>query len=103
MRHGKTVGEPITKKKKQKTVDPYVTFPLAPPFLIVDRYKYWGSEIASEPPSVHYDEIMADNTGVGKWTAKIVSLNLLLPLRDYILICAAKIWILLRRWVSHFT
>ena len=34
---------------------------------------YWGSEIEASPPSVHYDEIMADDKGVGKWTAKIVS------------------------------
>jgi hypothetical protein len=35
-------------------------------------YQYWGSEIESNPPSVHYDEIMADDKGVGQWTAKIV-------------------------------
>jgi len=37
------------------------------------RYTYWGSQIQAKPPSVHYDEIMADDKGVGKWTAKIVS------------------------------
>ncbi|TAQ88013.1 hypothetical protein B7494_g3668 [Chlorociboria aeruginascens] len=31
----------------------------------------WGSEIKENPPSVHFDEIMADDKGVGKWTAKI--------------------------------
>jgi hypothetical protein len=38
----------------------------------VFRYVYWGSDIAENPPSVHYDEIMADDKGVGKWTDKIV-------------------------------
>ena len=38
-----------------------------------NRYTYWDSSIESEPPSVHYDEIMADDKGVGAWTAKIVS------------------------------
>lgn len=33
---------------------------------------YWGSEIKKEPPSVPYDEIMASDAGVGKWTSKIV-------------------------------
>jgi hypothetical protein len=37
-----------------------------------DRYKYWGSGIDFNPPSVHYDEIMSDDKGVGAWTAKIV-------------------------------
>ena len=37
------------------------------------RRTYWGSEIKDHPPSVHYDEIMANDGGVGKWTAKIVS------------------------------
>ncbi|KAH8815568.1 hypothetical protein F5884DRAFT_852037 [Xylogone sp. PMI_703] len=31
----------------------------------------WGAEIKANPPSVHYDEIMADDKGVGEWTAKI--------------------------------
>ncbi|KAF4626522.1 hypothetical protein G7Y89_g11634 [Cudoniella acicularis] len=31
----------------------------------------WGAEIAENPPSVHYDEIMADDAGVGRWTSKI--------------------------------
>jgi hypothetical protein len=40
--------------------------------LMMLRYTYWGTEIAENPPSVHYDEIMADDKGVGKWTDKIV-------------------------------
>ena len=40
--------------------------------LMMLRYTYWGAEIAENPPSVHYDEIMADDKGVGKWTDKIV-------------------------------
>ena len=40
--------------------------------LIVFRYKFWGAEIAGNPPSVHYDEIMSDDKGVGSWTDKIV-------------------------------
>ncbi|RDL39362.1 Trimethyllysine dioxygenase [Venustampulla echinocandica] len=32
---------------------------------------YWGAEIKSNPPSVHYDEIMAGDAGVGTWTDKI--------------------------------
>src|SRR5215469_3269343 len=40
---------------------------------ITDRHVFWGSSIASNPPSVHYDEIMADDKGVGKWTETIVS------------------------------
>ncbi|KAH9222761.1 hypothetical protein DL95DRAFT_441109 [Leptodontidium sp. 2 PMI_412] len=38
---------------------------------LMDPYTYWDSNIASNPPSVHYDEIMADDKGVGAWTAKI--------------------------------
>ncbi|EHL02601.1 putative Trimethyllysine dioxygenase [Glarea lozoyensis 74030] len=38
---------------------------------ISENQKVWGSEIASDPPSVHYDEIMANDSGVGKWTDKI--------------------------------
>ncbi|CAD6499353.1 BgTH12-03472 [Blumeria graminis f. sp. triticale] len=34
-------------------------------------YSLWTSEIESDPPTVHHDEIMADDQGVGKWTAKI--------------------------------
>lgn len=37
------------------------------------RYTYWDASIASNPPTVHYDEIMADDKGVGAWTTKIVS------------------------------
>ena len=40
--------------------------------LMMFRYTYWGTEIMENPPSVHYDEIMADDKGVGKWTDKIV-------------------------------
>ncbi|KAH8663479.1 hypothetical protein BGZ60DRAFT_68477 [Tricladium varicosporioides] len=32
---------------------------------------YWGAEIDANPPSVHYDEIMANDRGVGIWTEKI--------------------------------
>ncbi|TVY82095.1 Trimethyllysine dioxygenase [Lachnellula suecica] len=35
------------------------------------RHVYWGAEIEAEPPSVQYDEIMADDNGVGAWTDKI--------------------------------
>jgi trimethyllysine dioxygenase len=42
------------------------------PSLMMLRYTYWGAGIAGNPPSVHYDEIMADDKGVGKWTDKIV-------------------------------
>ncbi len=41
------------------------------------RYKFWGREIQSEEPSVHYDEIMANDKGVAAWTAKIVGTSLL--------------------------
>ncbi|KAF8848757.1 Trimethyllysine dioxygenase [Acephala macrosclerotiorum] len=41
-----------------------------PTTLRVDRY-YWGSEIASKPPTVQYDKIMAGDEGVGEWTEKI--------------------------------
>jgi hypothetical protein len=34
----------------------------------------WGEEIKLEEPVVHYDEIMANEQGVGEWTAKIVRL-----------------------------
>ena len=40
--------------------------------LTLPRNIYWGAEIAENPPSVHYDEIMADDKGVGNWTEKIV-------------------------------
>ncbi|CAG8983568.1 hypothetical protein HYALB_00009888 [Hymenoscyphus albidus] len=36
-----------------------------------DTRVYWGAEIADNPPSVHYDEIMASDVGVGVWTEKI--------------------------------
>ncbi|ELR02262.1 hypothetical protein GMDG_05332 [Pseudogymnoascus destructans 20631-21] len=36
------------------------------------KYTFWGAEIAKSPPDVHYDEVMASDTGVGKWTAKIL-------------------------------
>jgi len=32
---------------------------------------HWGSEIKSKAPSIHYDEVMASDNGVGKWTSKI--------------------------------
>ncbi|KFY35310.1 hypothetical protein V494_06029 [Pseudogymnoascus sp. VKM F-4513 (FW-928)] len=35
------------------------------------KYSFWGAEVAKSPPTVHYDEIMASDAGVGKWTAKI--------------------------------
>ncbi|KAI9646285.1 hypothetical protein NHQ30_005726 [Ciborinia camelliae] len=31
----------------------------------------WGSHIAENPPVVNYDEVMASDTGVGKWTRMI--------------------------------
>ncbi|KUJ20883.1 Trimethyllysine dioxygenase [Mollisia scopiformis] len=37
----------------------------------LNRHTYWGAEISSNPPSVHYDEIMGDENGVGAWTDKI--------------------------------
>lgn len=45
----------------------------SPHILITGRHVFWGAEIAADPPSVHYDEIMADDKGVGKWTETIVS------------------------------
>ncbi len=42
--------------------------------LIPGRYKFWGHEIQSEEPSVHYGEIMASDKGVAAWTAKIVGI-----------------------------
>lgn len=39
---------------------------------VAPKYAFWGAEIAKNPPSVHYDEVMASDAGVGKWTAKIV-------------------------------
>ncbi|KAI1007320.1 hypothetical protein K3495_g901 [Podosphaera aphanis] len=38
---------------------------------VVDSYELWGSSIKFQEPSVPYDEIMSDDKGVGKWTAKI--------------------------------
>lgn len=32
---------------------------------------FFDSSIASNPPSVHYDEVMSSDAGVGKWTALI--------------------------------
>ena len=71
--------------------------------LIVFRYTYWGAEIAENPPSVQYDEIMADGKGVGKWTDKIVrntfqALLLYIPLID-----TDKIRFQLRRWLSYLS
>lgn len=34
-------------------------------------YTLWDASIAANPPSVHYDEVMADDKGVAAWTAKI--------------------------------
>lgn len=48
----------------------------------IDSFKFWGSEIAANPPAVHYEEIMADDKGVGKWTQKIVSFSLNLDKSD---------------------
>lgn len=33
--------------------------------------RLWNSGISTSPPSVSYDEIMADDRGVGRWTAKL--------------------------------
>ena len=32
---------------------------------------FFDSSISSNPPSVHYDEVMSSDAGVGKWTALI--------------------------------
>ncbi|TVY29342.1 Trimethyllysine dioxygenase [Lachnellula hyalina] len=32
---------------------------------------HWGSEISANPPIVEYDEVMANDKGVGQWTEKI--------------------------------
>lgn len=37
------------------------------------RHTFWGANIAENPPSVPYDEIMADDKGVSALLAKIVS------------------------------
>lgn len=36
------------------------------------RFKLWGSEIHEAPPEVTYEEVMASDKGVAKWTSKIV-------------------------------
>lgn len=41
-------------------------------YLTCHSRKHWGSEIKDAPPSIHYDEIMASDAGVGIWTSKIV-------------------------------
>ncbi|PMD20253.1 trimethyllysine dioxygenase [Hyaloscypha hepaticicola] len=56
VRHRKQPGILLSQKEKDVQEEPYT---------------YWGSDIESNPPSVHYDEVMADDTGVGTWTAKI--------------------------------
>ncbi|KAL2074612.1 hypothetical protein VTL71DRAFT_8390 [Oculimacula yallundae] len=56
VKHRKKLNVPMTEYEKQGVEDPYT---------------YWGSSITSNPPSVHYDEIMADDKGVGAWTSKI--------------------------------
>ncbi|KAI5805553.1 hypothetical protein DFH27DRAFT_551694 [Peziza echinospora] len=35
------------------------------------RFKLWGSEIEKAPPEVEYEEVMASDAGVAKWTSKI--------------------------------
>ncbi|TVY47682.1 Trimethyllysine dioxygenase [Lachnellula occidentalis] len=32
---------------------------------------HWAAEIGANPPTVQYDEVMADDKGVGQWTEKI--------------------------------
>ncbi|CZS93991.1 related to Trimethyllysine dioxygenase [Rhynchosporium graminicola] len=56
VKHRKNTNIPMTAQEKKKAEEQHI---------------YWDSSIASMPPSVHYDEIMADNTGVGKWTEQI--------------------------------
>ncbi|KAG9247230.1 trimethyllysine dioxygenase [Calycina marina] len=36
-----------------------------------DDTVYWSSEIENNAPSIHYDEVMASDKGVGKWTSMI--------------------------------
>ncbi|KAG9236755.1 hypothetical protein BJ875DRAFT_455614 [Amylocarpus encephaloides] len=36
-----------------------------------DRIILWGAEIAENPPSIHYDQIMTDDSWVGQWTENI--------------------------------
>ncbi|CZS99753.1 uncharacterized protein RAG0_08067 [Rhynchosporium agropyri] len=56
VKHRKNTNIPMTAQEKKRAEEQHI---------------YWDSSIASMPPSVHYDEIMADDTGVGKWTEQI--------------------------------
>ena len=42
--------------------------------LILMLGRLWGAEIKENPPTVHYDEVMANDKGVGAWTNLIVRL-----------------------------
>ncbi|KAJ5042761.1 uncharacterized protein L3040_004157 [Drepanopeziza brunnea f. sp. 'multigermtubi'] len=55
VKHKKGPGM-VTLKNQEKEVDPT---------------QFWDSSIGHAPPSVKYEEVMADDRGVGKWTAKI--------------------------------
>ena len=70
---------------------------------MVNSRTYWGPEIAFNPPSVHYNEIMADDKGVGKWTAKIVRMTLFRYMRVQSLILSARVWLLLRGWMPSLS
>jgi len=75
MKHRASFGALLDQESKpvpKDEPDPYVEAPSR--LLKTDniRHLYWGSEIEAEPPSVQYDDIMADDTGVGLWTEKIV-------------------------------
>lgn len=62
------------------------------------RTRLWGSTVGQEPPSVRYEEVMADDQGVGKWTAKIVgSVSTQQP--RTVLTRTARVRLLLRGWV----
>ena len=38
----------------------------------VDSRSFWGAEIAQQPPTISYDEIMGTEDGVKKWTSLLV-------------------------------
>lgn len=46
----------------------------------------WDSLIGKSPPTVNYEEVMASETGVGKWTRMIVNLQAIPSSHDLLLI-----------------
>lgn len=63
-------GNPISRGEDQ--YEPKIYCSIVSLRLTITRTLFWGADIASDPPSVSYDEIMSDDNGVGLWTDKIV-------------------------------